>query len=134
METVRILLDTSGYSAFLRGKADIKHSLQSADEIYFNAIIVGELLAGFTAGTRGKRNRGILEKFLSSDRVRFIEIDAETAERYAAIYGHLRARGTPIPTNYLWIAASAMQHGLKVLTTDSHYLLIPQILTEHHEA
>jgi len=34
----------------------------------------------------------------------------------------------------LWIAASAMQHGLKVLTTDKHYLEIPQIITEYLEA
>ncbi len=40
----------------------------------------------------------------------------------------------PIPTNDLWIAASAMQHGLKVLTTDKHYLEVPQIITEYLEA
>jgi predicted nucleic acid-binding protein len=45
-----------------------------------------------------------------------------------------RMKGTPIPTNDLWIAASAMQHGLKVLTTDKHYLEVPQIITEYFEA
>ena len=38
-----------------------------------------------------------------------------------------------IPANDLWIAASAMQPGLKVLTTDKHYLEIPQIITEYFE-
>jgi predicted nucleic acid-binding protein len=35
-------------------------------------------------------------------------------------------------TNDVWIAASAMQYGLKVLTTDRHYIEIPQIITEYH--
>jgi predicted nucleic acid-binding protein len=43
-------------------------------------------------------------------------------------------KGTPIPTNDLWIAASAMQHGLKVLSTDKHYLKVPQIIAEYFEA
>jgi predicted nucleic acid-binding protein len=34
----------------------------------------------------------------------------------------------------MWISASAMQHGLKVLTTDKHYLEVAQILTEYVEA
>jgi predicted nucleic acid-binding protein len=36
-----------------------------------------------------------------------------------------------IPTNDLWIAASAMQHGLKVLTADAHFLKVQQVITEH---
>jgi tRNA(fMet)-specific endonuclease VapC len=43
-------------------------------------------------------------------------------------------KGTPIPSDDLWIAASAMQHGLKVLTTDNHYLEVPQIITQYFEA
>jgi predicted nucleic acid-binding protein len=39
--------------------------------------------------------------------------------------------GTPIPTNDFWIAASAMQYGLTVVTTDAHFLKIPQILVFH---
>ena len=57
-------------------------------------------------------------------------MDAETAERYGAIVHALRTAGTPIPTNDLWIAASAMQHGLRVLTTDAHYNRVAQILVE----
>jgi len=63
--------------------------------------------------------------------VRIVEIDEETAERYAVVTDYLRRAGTPVPTNDLWIAASAMQHGLKVLTADAHYLKIPQVIAEH---
>lgn len=134
MEKNRVMLDTSAYSAFLKSNSEIKLSLQEADEIFFNPIILGELLTGFIMGKSEKRNRAILQEFLSSPRVKVIDIDDETSERYAVIMNHLRLKGVPVPTNDLWIAASAMQHGLKVLTTDNHYLNIPQIITEYYQA
>lgn len=134
MEKQRIILDTSAYSAFLKGSLGVKLSLQQADEVFLNPVILGELAAGFLMGKNEKKNRAVLQEFLSSARVKVVEIDEETSERYAIIVHHLRIKGTPVPTNDLWIAASAMQHGLKVLTTDKHYLEIPQIITEYHEA
>ncbi len=132
MEKNRIILDTSAYSAFLKGSQDIKLSLQQAEEIYLNPVILGELMASFLIWKKEK-NRAILQEFLSSPRVRVIEIDDETSERYAIIFSYLRREGTPIPTNDIWISASAMQYGLKVLTTDSHYLQVPQIITEYYK-
>jgi predicted nucleic acid-binding protein len=134
MEKSRIILDTSAYSAFLKGNFDIKLSLQEADEIFINPVILGELLAGFAMGKNEKKNRAILQEFLSSPRVKVVNIDEETSERYAVIINYLRMQGIPIPTNDLWIAASAMQYGLKVLTTDNHYSKVPQIITEYHQA
>ncbi len=134
MEKNRIMLDTSAYTAFLMGNSEIKLSIQRAEEVFLNPIILGELMAGFLMGKNEKRNRAILQDFLSSLRVKLVEIDEETSERYAVIVGHLRIRGTPIPTNDIWIAASAMQQGLKVLTTDKHYLEVPQIITEYYQA
>jgi predicted nucleic acid-binding protein len=43
----------------------------------------------------------------------------------------LWSAGTPIPTNDIWIAASAMQYGLAVIKTDAHFLKVPQILVWH---
>jgi predicted nucleic acid-binding protein len=133
MEKSKVLMDTSAYVAFLRGDPEVKEAAQQADEIVFNPVVLGELKAGFLMGKNEKRNRTILRDFLSSPRVIIIEIDEETSERYAVIVQSLRMKGTPIPTNDLWIAASAMQHGLKILTTDKHYLEVPQIMTEYFE-
>ena len=55
----------------------------------------------------------------------------ETAERYAVILNSLWQAGTPIPTNDIWIAASAMEYGLRVVTTDEHYDKISQIMVEY---
>lgn len=134
MEKRKVIMDTSAYVAFLKGTPGIKEAVQQADEIVFNPVVLGELKAGFLMGRNEKRNRAILKDFLSSPRVIIAEIDEETSERYAVIVKSLQMKGTPIPTNDLWIAASAMQHGLKVLTTDKHYLEVAQIITEYFEA
>lgn len=127
------LLDTSAYSAFMRGHEELKLALQRTDRIVLTPIVLGELGAGFRAGARHKKNEAELRRFLSSPRVDVVAVDAETAERYAVILHALRQAGTPIPTNDIWIAASAMQHGLRVLTTDVHYTRIPQVIVERFE-
>jgi predicted nucleic acid-binding protein len=55
----------------------------------------------------------------------------ETSERYAVIVNTLWTIGRRIPTNDLWIVASAMQLGLTILTTDSDFTHIDQVLIHH---
>ena len=127
----RLLLDTSAYSAFMRGHPDVKLALQEADEICVNPVILGELLAGFMRGKRRRKNEEELRTFLVSPRARVLGVNEETAERYAVILNSPWNAGTPIPTNDIWIAASAMQHGLHLLTTDAHYQSVSQIIVDY---
>jgi tRNA(fMet)-specific endonuclease VapC len=126
----RILLDTSAYSAILRGDMRIARVMQEADEIAINAIVLGELKAGFRKGRHRERNEQELAEFLASPRARVLGLDEETADRYAVILDSLRSAGNPIPTNDVWIAATAMQHGFRILTTDQHFRKIPQIVVD----
>jgi len=128
----RVLADTSAYSAFLRGHSAVGTALREAEEIRVTPVVLGELLAGFRRGNRRRANESNLHRFLESPRVGVVGIDEETAEAYATIVTFLRTTGAMLPTNDLWIAASAMQHGLMVLTTDADFLRIPQILVDHH--
>ena len=66
--------------------------------------------------------------------MKVVAIDEETAGRYAAIVTGLRNAGTPIPTNDIWIAATAMQHGLEVLTADARFGKVPQIVVKRLQA
>lgn len=127
----RVLLDTSAYSAFMRGDAAVKERLQTAEAIYLTPVVLGELRVGFLRGRTRQKNEDRLRQVLNSSRVSILTVDDETAERYAVILNGLWTTGTPIPTNDIWIAASAMQYGLTVVTTDSHFLKIPQILVSH---
>jgi predicted nucleic acid-binding protein len=51
----------------------------------------------------------------------FWRLIKDTAEFYSRVYLTLRRKGKPLPTNDLWIAASALQHGAAVFTYDQHY-------------
>jgi predicted nucleic acid-binding protein len=93
MEKIKVMLDTSAYSAYLRENAEVKQALQEADEIYLNPVVLGELYAGFAHGGREKKNRDILREFLVSPRVEVAVIDEETAERYMAIIAYLWSKG-----------------------------------------
>jgi predicted nucleic acid-binding protein len=128
-----VFLDTSAYSALLRGDVRVRDALRVARAIRVNAIVVGELLAGFLRGRQRRKNEAELRRFLAAPRVAVVPIDEQTAERYALIVASLRRRGKPIPSNDLWIAASAMQHGLRLLTLDAHFLVVEQVLVEHFE-
>jgi tRNA(fMet)-specific endonuclease VapC len=126
----RLLLDTSAYSAYMAGYAPIRHPVGEAAEIWLNVTVLGELLAGFKKGTRTRENERLLRDFMDEPRVRLAVMDQGTAERYAVIYDHLRRTGKPVPVNDLWIAASAFEHGLKLLTRDDHFRRIPQVVVE----
>ena len=117
----RIIIDTNFYVAFKKREAAAIVTLKKADYIAVNTIVFGELLAGFRCGTKEKRNREELDLFLDSPRVNFLSIDDGTAEFYAQIFAQLKQKGNPIPTNDLWLAASAMQRGLALATYDGHF-------------
>jgi tRNA(fMet)-specific endonuclease VapC len=116
-----VLIDTNAYAAFKRGDPKILKVLSTADELCFSVTVLGELLAVFAAGTKEARNREELSSFLESPRVQVYQITEITADCYALIYASLRRKGQPIPTNDLWIAASALEHGAAILTLDAHF-------------
>jgi predicted nucleic acid-binding protein len=84
-------------------------------------VVLGELLSGFAAGQRETENRRELGAFLDSARVRLLPVEADTAEFYSRVYLNLRRKGRPIPTNDLWIAAAALQHGAAIFSHDQHF-------------
>ena len=51
-------------------------------------------------------------------------VTALTADSYALVYAGLRRKSRPIPTNDLWIAASALELGAALLTRDAHFAQI----------
>ena len=124
----RIIIDTNFYVAFKKRDDAAVVTLKKAEYIAVNTVILGELLAGFRCGTREELNREELDLFFDSPRVDLLSVDEGTAEFYAQVFADLKQKGRPIPTNDLWLAASAMQHGLALATYDDHFNSISGLL------
>jgi len=117
----KILIDTNVYSAYKASDPEVVRRFRSTEEIHLNITVLAELVAGFKAGSKEAQNREELRAFLNSPRVVLDELTEATAEFYAHIYLMLREKGTPIPTNDLWIAASALQHGCALYSLERHF-------------
>jgi len=123
-----LVIDTNAYAAFMAGDEDTVRTLQTADRIVVGVVVLGELLAGFAAGSRRAENRRDLSAFLASPRVQVAPASPTTAEFYAAVFAQLRRKGRPLPANDLWIAATAFEHGAPLLTRDAHFREIEGLL------
>jgi tRNA(fMet)-specific endonuclease VapC len=116
-----ILLDTNAYSAMMRGHKAVTDRVRRAERVILSAVVAGELLLGFQLGTRLKRNLAELDAFLDNPYVDLLPVTLTTADRFARIAAALRAKGRPIPTNDIWIAAHAMETGAEPLSFDAHF-------------
>lgn len=89
--------------------------------------MIAELRGGFAAGNRARKNEEALTIFLKKPNVAVLYADEQTTVQYAHLWSYLRRRGTPIPSNDLWIASLVLQHGLTLYARDAHFKLLPQI-------
>jgi tRNA(fMet)-specific endonuclease VapC len=120
-------VDTNRYRDFCMGEADAVARLQQATTIIMPFPVLAELRAGFASGNQSQRNERVLNVFLNRPRVSILYPDEQTTFHYARLFAQLRAAGTPIPTNDLWIAALVQQHNLMLYTRDRHFQCLPQL-------
>jgi predicted nucleic acid-binding protein len=123
---VRLVLDTNRYTDLCSGNATVADTVELAEEVWLPFIVLGELRAGFV-GSQGPRNEAVLRRFLLKSGVGVLYADEQTTHHYAAVYRQLRAQGTPIPTNDMWIAALVLQHSLVLFARDTHFDVLPQL-------
>ena len=128
MNSKKLVLDTSAYSGFNRGDKRLKKFFRTDNEILIPLIVIGELRAGFSLGTKNKENEVLLQKFLDSSNVNTITITDKTTMVFAAIFQRLKIAGTPINTNDIWIAALTIEHDCLLVTLDSDFNRVPDLL------
>lgn len=114
-----MIVDTNALSAFVDGDASVGEILRAAARAAIPVIVLGE----FRFGIMGSRHRATYERWLTEHLPLFetVNVTAETAASYATLRAALKRAGTPIPANDMWIAALAVEHGLPVLSRDSHF-------------
>lgn len=128
---MKILLDSNAYSHLKRGHRPIAELVRRSEEILLPFIVIGELLYGFRHGSRLERNVRELHAFIDNPRVRVAAMSLTTADRYSRIAAALRAKGRPIPSNDIWIAAHAMETGADLVSYDRHFKHIEGLAWTH---
>ena len=68
-----------------------------------------------------------LQDFLAHPIVEALPVDSDSSWHFAEMVADLRAAGTPLPTNDIWIAAVAARSGALVLTYDRHFEKIVRV-------
>ena len=128
---MKLLLDSNAYSHLKRGHPRVAELVRMSEQVFLSAIVVGELLYGFRKGSRTEQNIRELHAFLDSPYVTFVPVSLVTADRYARITTSLRAKGRPIPSNDIWIAAHAMETGTDLVSSDQHFEEVDGLVWVH---
>jgi predicted nucleic acid-binding protein len=120
-----VLIDTDLLIDLERGEASVESVLgEQAGTI--SVITVSELLHGVlrAEGAARTRRRAFVEHVLAG--VEAIPITQRVARVHADIWSGLAARGEQVGAHDLWIAATAVAHGLAIATRNiSHFECIP---------
>lgn len=125
---MRVCLDTNAYSRLMGGHAPLARLLETVEEVLVPATVLGELYAGFEMGSKREDNRRQLHEFLCLPGVATITLTDDVAERYGMLVSQLSRQGTPIPTNDIWIAATALESGARLVTYDLHFKHLPGVI------
>jgi tRNA(fMet)-specific endonuclease VapC len=125
---VKICIDICGYSQLALHRSELVKCIEEAEIVNIPSIVLGELFAGFYCGKREKENRQSLDNFIELPGIQVVDVDASIADRYGILVKILRKQGTPIPTNDIWIAATALETGSRLVTYDAHFNCIPGLL------
>jgi predicted nucleic acid-binding protein len=123
-----MILDTNALSAFVDGDPALGARLQGESHLALPVIVLGE----FRYGIAASRHRATYERWLRDHVADFdvLPVMEATAVAYAAVRASLKRSGRPIPANDAWIAALAVQHGLRLLSRDEHSDHVPGVQRE----
>ena len=118
---MRVCLDTNAYSSLRRGNEKLLELLNECEEILMPAATCAELTYGFLRGGKISENESMLNSFLEEERVSFQPVTQSIAERWGYVKSALAKKGTPIPENDIWIAATALETGARLVSYDHHF-------------
>ena len=123
-----VVLDTNILIDFIANPDGFKRSqIASFERMLIPSVVLGEIKAGIFDNRRGEESTLRLNQLLACSSVSVLPVAERTAEVYAKVYQALRAKGTPIPQNDMWIAASALEHAADLATRDEHFHFVPML-------
>ena len=114
-----VLADTNVFIEIMKGNADFAQRLQRCSCVYLSPFVQAELYFGAYRSVNVKKHLDKVDTVVKKTKP--VIVDSFTAEIFVQIKFSLINKGQPIPENDIWIAASALQHGLPVFTNDAHF-------------
>ena len=123
---IEAIVDTSVLIARETGRSiDVRFV---PDGLAVSVVTIGELRSGVLAAddleTRDRR----LSTLLGALSLDPLPVDAVVAEAWARLRQNLRVRARRMPVNDSWIAATAIAHGVPVVTQDDDYTDVPGLV------
>ncbi len=129
-----VLIDTGVLIAYERGDSNLGQKIAERHEgdLFLSVITASELLHGvWRAASEAIRARRTAVVEAALDKFPILDIDLQTARVHAQIRAHLSVQGLPIGPHDLWIAATAITHGLTLVTTNEReFSRVPGLLME----
>lgn len=117
-----LILDTNALSAVADGQEEVVRVFGAAAQPAIPVVVLGEYKFGIARSRYRADYERWLKKFIPTCTV--LGVDEETAAQYAGLRGELKAAGTPLPSNDIWIAALCRQHSKPILSRDRHFDLV----------
>jgi len=123
-----LALDTSVAIRFLNGDQTVVKQVINLPQITLPTVVIGELLFGAENSNRSLQNYPRYLKFIEC--CKFVPISRVTAAVYSRVKLALKLKGRPIPTNDLWIAAQCVENHWILVTDDTDFTYIDNIILE----
>ncbi|MCB9078792.1 MAG: PIN domain-containing protein [Anaerolineaceae bacterium] len=130
------LLDTNHWIYLQQNNVTVLAHIQTLSNdvtLYMSVVNQAELLTGVKL-VRGKRRQRELQRLYEqtlAQSVEILDITPAIGQYYASIFVSLRSKGKPIPTNDIWIAATAQAHHFTLVSNDEHFRNIENLRLEN---
>ncbi len=92
-----------------------------------SAITLGELRLGVLQARNPEDASRRLSTYQLAQRFEALAVDEAVSDAWALLVPRLRAAGRKVPVNDSWIAATAIAHGVPIVTQDSDYDAMPDV-------
>ena len=124
----RYLLDTNAIIALFAKDPVVHNLIKEADEIFIPCIAIGELYYGAYKSLRIQENITHINEFVLNNVI--LPCNTATAKIYGGIKTRLKEKGQAIPENDIWISAIAQQYSLTLITKDTHFNAVENLIVE----
>lgn len=121
----RALADTSVFIGLEAERFDA--SRFAGFEWGISAITLGELRLGVLQATDPESASRRLSTYQLAQRFEAMPVDESVSDAWALLVSRLRAEGRKAPINDSWIAATAIAHGIPIVSQDADYDAMPDV-------